>query len=201
VVRQPPLPLPPEALARRPSGTTGISYGFLTITARVDSRSRAGDLYQTVRSVDQRNILKVEFVDDQYARQFEDRLLATRIITAFGVLTFLVATAGIYALMTFLVTSRAREIGIRIALGADRQRIRQLVFGSSMWLVLLGVVLGTGGALAASRWTQSQLFGVRASDPLTIGLVAIGVALTALVATWQPANQATRIDPRILLKN
>lgn len=172
-----------------------------TVTARVDSRSRAADLYQTVRSIDARNILKVEFVDDQYARQFADRLLATRIITGFGLLAFVVAAAGIYGLMAFLVASRAREIGIRMALGADSQRIRQLVLGPSMWLVSLGAALGICGALAASRWAQSQLFGVSAADPTTMALVTVAVVVTALLATWHPARQATRIDPAVLLKN
>jgi len=189
------------AAAPRVRSFGGPSYGFLTITARVDSRSRAGDLYQTVRSVDARNILKVEFVDDQYARQFADRLLATRIITGFGVLAFMVSAAGIYGLMAFLVASRAREMGIRMALGADSRRIRQMVLASSTWVVMLGAGIGIVGALAASRWVQSQLFGVSATDPATIVAVTAGVIVTALLATWQPAAEATRVDPKVLLTN
>ena len=154
-----------------------------------------------MRSIDTRNILKVEFVDDQYARQFADRLLATRIMTGFGMLAFVVAAAGIYGVMAFLVANRAREIGIRMALGADSRRIRRLVLASSMWLVLLGAAIGIGGAFVASRWAQSQLFGVRATDPITIVLVTVAVAVTALLATWHPAMQATRVDPKVLLRN
>jgi ABC-type antimicrobial peptide transport system permease subunit len=171
------------------------------VTARVDSHSRASDLYQTVRRVDARNILKVEFIDDQYARQFADRLLATRIITGFGMLAFVVAAAGIYGVMSFLVANRAREIGIRMALGADSRRIRRLVLESSMRLVLLGAALGIAGAFVASRWAQSQLFGVRTTDPLAILLVTVAVVVTALFATWHPARQATRVDPKVLLRN
>ena len=178
-----------------------MSYGFLSITARVDSRTRAGDLYQTVRSVDPGNILKVEFADDQYARQFADRLLAARVVTAFGTLAFVVAAAGIYGLMAFLVASRNREIGIRMALGADARRIRGLVLGSSMRLVLVGAALGVTGAVVTARWVQSQLFGVSATDPLTIVLVTSGVVIVALLASWQPARQAARVDPKALLKS
>jgi len=199
-LRQPPPPVT-GSTASRPSSGGGAAYGFLTVTARVDSRSRASDLYQTVRSIDTRNILKVEFVDDQYARQFVDRLLATRIITGFGMLAFVVAVAGIYGVMAFLVANRAREIGIRMALGADSRRIRRLVLESSMWLVLLGAAIGIGGAFVASRWAQSQLFGVRATDPTTILLVTVAVVVAALFATWHPARQATRVDPRVLLRN
>jgi len=194
-LRQPPPPAPASTAAR--PGASGAAYGFLTVTARVDSRARASDLYQTVRSVDTRNILKVEFVDDQYARQFADRLLATRIITGFGVLAFVVAAAGIYGVMAFLVANRAREIGIRMALGADSRNIRRLVFRSSLSLVFLGAAIGIGGAVVASRWAQSQLFGVGATDPMTMGLVTIAVVVTALCATWHPASQATRVDPKV----
>ncbi len=201
-LRQPPPPATASTSSKpRSSSGGGAAYGFLTVTARVDSRSRASDLYQTVRSIDTRNILTVEFVDDQYARQFADRLLATRIITGFGVLAFVVAAAGIYGVMAFLVANRAREIGIRMALGADSRRIRRLVLESSMWLVFLGAAIGIGGALVASRWVQSQLFGVRATDPVTIGLVTVAVVVTALLATWHPARQATRVDPKVLLRN
>ena len=200
-LRQPPPPAPASTALKPRSSIGGAAYGFLSVTARVDSRVRASDLYQTVRSIDTRNILKVEFVDDQYARQFVDRLLATRVITGFGVLSFLIAAAGIYGVMAFLVASRGREIGIRMALGADSRRIRRLVLESSMWLVFLGAAIGIGGALVASRWAQSQLFGVTATDPITIVLVTAAVAVTALLATWHPATQATRVDPKVLLRN
>ncbi len=200
VARQPPPPSAPVQ-SGRPRTVAGPSYGYLMITARVDSRARAGDLYQAVRAVDQRNILKLEFVDDQYALQFADKLLATRVISGFGLLAFLIAAAGIYGVMAFLVAHRAHEIGIRIALGADASRINRLVLGSSLRLVLVGAALGIGGAIAASRWAESQLFGVRAADPATLTLVTLGVVATALLATWHPARQATRIDPKELLKN
>ncbi len=146
----PPAPRPAPAGRRDMSG----SYGFMTITARVDSRSRTGDLYQTVRGVEPRNILKLQFVDDLYANQFADRLLATRLIGGFGVLAFLVATAGIYSLMAFLVASRAREMGIRVALGASGGDIRRLVLGSSLRLVAAGATIGIASALVVSRWVQ-----------------------------------------------
>jgi putative ABC transport system permease protein len=199
VPRQPPLPpLTTPAAALR---DTGGFFRFIDVMARVDSRSRAGDLFQTVRAIDSRFILKVDFVEDIYAEQFDDRLLATQIISGFGVLAFLIAAAGIYSVMAFLVAQRAREIGIRMALGADARRINQLVLGSSLRLAALGAAIGVGGAIGMGRWAQSQLFGVSASDPATITLVSLGVVATALAATWQPARHAGRIDPRILLKN
>jgi putative ABC transport system permease protein len=199
VPRQPPPPPAPAPTVKPRS--TGGSFGFVNLMVRVDSRSRARDLYQTVRAIDSRFILKVEFVDDEYARQFDDRLLAMRVISGFGLLAFLVAAAGIYSVMAFLVAHRAHEIGIRMALGAGASQINRLVLGSSLRLVAIGSGLGVGGAIAASRWAESQLFGVRATDPLTLAMVTSAVVVTALVATWQPARQATRVDPKVLLRN
>lgn len=197
VPRQPPPPSP--ATARRLE--SGGSFGFLTLMARVDSRARATDLFQTVRGIDKRFILKLDFIEDVYARQFEDRLFIARIITSFGVLAFLIAAAGIYSVMAFLVAQRIREIGIRMALGADARRISRLVLGSSLRLVIAGAILGVAGAIAAGRSLQSQLFGVQATDPATLVIVTAGVIATALLATWQPARQAARVDPKLLLKN
>jgi predicted permease len=199
VARQP----PPRAAApptRPRSNMSGPVFRSLTITARVDSRDRTADLFQTVRSVDTRNILTLEFLDDLYALEHADRLLATRIISGFGLLAFLIATAGIYGLMTFLVAERTREIGIRMALGAGKADIRRLVIGSSAKLVGTGAVVGIAATIAASRWIQSQLYGVRALDPLAIGAVATGVVVVALLATWRPARQATKVDPTLLLR-
>jgi predicted permease len=193
----PPRPAPPAPAGMR---FALPSFRFITVTGRVDSPSRAGDLYQTARGVDPRNILRLQFVDDLYANQFADRLLATRVIGGFGVLAFLVAAAGIYSLMAFLVASRARELGIRVALGATARDIRRLVLGSSLRLVGAGAVIGIGSAVAASRWVQSQLFGVRPTDPLTLVTVTLAVVAVALVATWRPARQASRVDPKELLK-
>jgi putative ABC transport system permease protein len=200
VAKQPPPPPRPAAPAQAGRRGPLPSYRFMTITGRVDSRSRAGDLYQTVRGVDPRNILKLQFVDDIYADQFADRLLAARLIGGFGVLAFLVATAGIYSLMAFLVASRAREMGIRVALGASGRDIRRLVLGSSLRLVVAGAAIGIASALVVSRWVASQLFGVRPTDPLTLTAVTFGVIGVALLATWHPARQAARVDPRELLK-
>ena len=95
---------------------------------------------------------------------------------------------------------RAHEIGVRIALGADARRINELVLGSSLRLTVLGAALGIGGAIAVSRWTHAQVFGVKATDPATIAMVATAVVATVLAATWQPDRHATRIDSKILLE-
>ena len=197
VPRQP----PPAQVSAPKRLETGGSFYFANLMARVDSRARAADLADTVRAIDSRFILKLDFVDDLYAEQFDDRLLVTRVITGFGLLSFLIAAAGIYSVMAFLVAQRTQEIGIRIALGADARRISRLVLGSSLRLVIIGAVAGIAGAIGTARWVQSQLFGISTADPATLAVVTLGVIATALVATWHPANQAKQVDPRVLLKN
>jgi predicted permease len=198
--RQPPPPPPPARSAPPRMRFAMPSYALMAITVRVDSRDRVSDLYQTTRSVDPRNILKLEFVDDQYAGQFADRLLATRVIGAFGMLACVVAGAGIYGLMAFLVASRAREMGIRIALGASAADIRRLVLGASLRLVVAGAAIGIVSAIIASRWIGSQLYGVAPTDPLILTGVTVGMIAVALAATWRPARHAVQVDPTQLLK-
>lgn len=207
VLREPPLPAFLQRVApARPAGSSRPryaqpSYGMLTITVRLDSPAHIERLRQAVRSIEPRYMLDLELIDEQYARQFEDRLLATRIVSAFGALAFVVAAAGIYGLMAFLVATRAREIGIRIAVGASESEINRMVLASSLRLVAAGAVIGISGTVALSRWIESQLFGVRGTDPATLGLVTLLVGVTAIIATWQPARQAARVDPTRLMRN
>lgn len=193
----PPEPLTPDELR---AAATGGSYGFVSVIARLESRARAEAVLQAARSVDPRFRVTLSFVEDDYAEAFGDTLLATRIIGVFASLSFLVAIVGVYGLMAFLVAGRRREIGIRLALGADRRDIRRLVLGSSVRLVLAGAVAGVAAALAASRWVEARLFGVTPTDPSTYALVTIAVVATAVLATWRPARQAARVDPVISLR-
>jgi predicted permease len=198
-LRQPPPP-PVSTKGARPVWTGG-SYGFVNVMARVDSRSRVADLYQTIRHMDSSFILSLDFVDDEYAKQYEDRLLATRVVGGFGILAFLVAAAGVYSVMTFLVAQRTRELGVRVALGATRRDIRRLVLGASMKLALAGAVVGIALTWFTGRWVESQLYSVKILDPLATAGVAAGVLIITACATWRPVRRATRVDPTVLLRN
>jgi hypothetical protein len=195
--RQPPPPEPPQP-ARRVD--TGGSYGFITVTVRMDSPTRAGSVIAAVRSVDPRLAAELEFVDDRYAVAHQATLLATQVVGAFGILAFLVAVVGVYGVMAYLVTGRTREIGIRMALGADRGNITRLVLGSSLVLAGVGAALGLLGAAAGARWVESQLYGVRPLDPAIYASVGLSILIAAVVATWQPARQAAHVDPAITLR-
>jgi len=196
---QPPPP-PTPAAAVSAARSTGGSWRFLTLTIRLDSLDRRDAVLAAARSVDPRLRVTFSSVEDTYADMFSDVLLATRVTSAFGIAAFLVAAIGLYGVLSYLIAARQREIGIRIALGADRRDINRLVLGSSLRLVLAGAVLGVVVAAALSRYLQAQLYQVSALDPGIYAVVTFAVVAVALLATWQPARTAARVDPVVTLR-
>jgi predicted permease len=118
----------------------------------------------------------------------------------FAVLALVLGTIGIYGVLSFLVSNRTREIGIRMAMGAQRRDVLRSVIGEGAKLTLAGIALGMAGALAVTRILSGELYGVGASDPLTFFSVAILVAVVALTACYVPARRAMRVDPMVALR-
>ena len=118
----------------------------------------------------------------------------------FSVIALVLATAGIYGVMAYFVTQRTREIGVRIALGAQWRDVLKLILKSGMALVTIGLTIGLAGALALTRLMTTLLFEVSPTDPITFGVVALCVILATLLACYIPARRATRVDPLIALR-
>jgi predicted permease len=195
----PPPPAPVPSAASGPLAAGGW-YGRPSVTLRIDGPDRAAAALAKAKTVDPRLHAELRFVADVYSNQYADVLLATRIVVVFAGIAFFIAIIGVYGVMAFLVVSRTREIGIRMALGAERRDVMRLVLGSATRLVIIGSTVGLAASAVLARLVRAQLFGVSPIDPWTYSIVVLSVTATAILATWQPARHAARVDPSMTLR-
>jgi ABC-type antimicrobial peptide transport system permease subunit len=139
-------------------------------------------------------------LDQIFSSSLDNRRFSLVIFGSFAAVALLLAALGIYGVTSYAVTQRATEIGIRIALGAQVVDVLRLVIGQGMKSVLLGIVIGLGGAFALTRLIAHLLFEVSATDPLTFAVVASLLIFVALLACYLPARRATRVDPIVVLR-
>jgi ABC-type antimicrobial peptide transport system permease subunit len=118
----------------------------------------------------------------------------------FGLLALTLACVGLYGLLAYSVAQRTKEIGIRMALGAQGSRVVALVLKGGARLVLVGIALGLPAAWAASRWVESMLFGLTPTDPAALGGAVVLLATAAQLAAYLPARRASRLDPVMVLR-
>jgi ABC-type antimicrobial peptide transport system permease subunit len=130
---------------------------------------------------------------------FQERMIA-RLSGFFGILALVLACVGLYGLLSYEVSRRTREIGIRMALGAQRRGVLKLVVGRGIVLAIAGAIVGIGIALGVTRYLKSMLYDIHANDPETIIGVAILLTLVAVAACFFPARRATRVDPMVSLR-
>jgi predicted lysophospholipase L1 biosynthesis ABC-type transport system permease subunit len=128
------------------------------------------------------------------------RLLA-HLLGGFAGIALLLAAIGTYGVLSYMVAERRREIGIRMALGADRGRVLAQVMKQGLFLTTIGIAGGLAGAFALNRLIASLLFGVRPTDPTTLALVVMTIVVVASAACWLPAWRASRLDPNAVLRN
>jgi putative ABC transport system permease protein len=136
-----------------------------------------------------------DLVDENLA----PRKIQASLLGGFAGLALLLATVGIYAVLSFAVTQRTQEIGIRVALGAHRRDVLRMVFSQGLKLFLVGAALGLGAALALSRTLGHLLYGVSANDPISFAAVIVLLSGITLLACYIPARRATRVDPLVAL--
>ena len=133
--------------------------------------------------------------DDSWRERF-----ATQLIGAFALLALALGAAGIYSVLTYAVTQRTQEIGVRVALGADRMSVLRMVVLDGLKLALSGAAIGIAGALALTRLIAGLLYDVSATDPLTFAVVTAILVVVAMTACLVPALRATRVDPMVALR-
>jgi len=145
-------------------------------------------------------VYNVMTMAQQIARQTTHSRFSAWLLGIFGALALALAAVGVYGVMSYLVTQHTREIGIRMALGAQARDVLKLVVWQGLALTLIGIGVGLIGALALTRLMKTLLFGVSATDPLTFAVIALLLVGIALLACWIPARRATKVDPVIALQ-
>jgi predicted permease len=145
-------------------------------------------------------ITRVTTLDEQVARSIRTDRIVAQLSAFFGLLAVFLSCIGIYGLMSYVVARRTNEIGIRMALGAERSNVRWLVMREVLFLVAIGVVIGIPSALAGNRLISNMLFGVRGRDPMSMLAAVAAMLAVAMIAGYLPARRASRIDPMVALR-
>jgi putative ABC transport system permease protein len=145
-------------------------------------------------------VFAVRTLNEVVAKSLADRRFALTILAVFAGVALLLASIGIYGVMAYTFSQRTHEIGVRVALGAQRADILRMALGEGMLLVVIGLGIGLIGAAIVTRFLRSMLFSVTATDPLTFASIAFLLAAVALFACFIPAQRATQVDPLVALR-
>lgn len=187
----------PEKLMPMVAGSVAV-----VLRTQGDPAAIMGPVRRAVGQMDSRQVVYgVQTLDGVIARSFAARRLSMILLAAFAALALVLSCVGIYGVISYLVGQRTREIGVRMALGAQRGDVMRLVLGQGATMAIAGVAMGVAGALGLTRLMANQLFGVTAHDPLTFIAVAILLTLVALLACYLPARRAVRVDPMVALRH
>jgi putative ABC transport system permease protein len=183
------------------SNDGGTRTMFLAVRAASDPTALTATIRRQVQELDKEQpIAEIATMEERRAESLLQARFNTLLLAAFAGVALALAVIGIYGVMSYGVAERTREIGIRVALGAQRRDVLGLVIKRGMALVAGGALIGLGGALALTRLMVSLLYEVSATDPLTLGAVAGVLAAAALAACWLPAWRATKVHPMVALR-
>jgi putative ABC transport system permease protein len=175
---------------------------YVVVRTSVEPMGLIGQMRQEVQSIDKDiPIASVRTLDELLVESVAQPRFRTLLVSIFAGVALVLAAVGIYGVMSYSVTERRHEIGIRMALGATSSDVMRMVVGHGMRLALIGVAIGVAGAFALTRLLANLLFGVTTTDPVTFIVLPLVLAGVALAATYVPARRATRVDPMIALRH
>src|SRR5262249_26882676 len=143
----------------------------------------------------------IKTMDEKFSEATAQARYNALLLGLFAALALVMSQMGIYGVMSYAVSARTHEIGIRMALGAERRAVLSMIIGQGMKLAAAGLVIGLIAAVAATRLIKTLLFGVDANDPMALCGVALLLVIVALLACWIPARRATRVDPVVALRH
>jgi predicted permease len=170
--------------------------GLILLRTIGDPSARIADLRAAVASVDPNlPLLSVSTIDEDISRMMGNDQLSASLTGIFALLALVLAAIGLYGVMSYNVAQRTNEIGVRLALGAQRENVLWIILREALLLLSAGVVLGLPLSLAAARFLRQQLFGLKAGDPLTYAGALIVVSTVVILSTWLPARRAAAINP------
>ncbi len=177
------------------------TFGQLAVRTELDALGLAGAVRQQIRSLDAtQTVSRLNTVENLIADSIMPQRFNLLLLSIFAGIGLTLTLAGIYGVMSYLVTGSVRDIGIRMALGAQTSDVLKLVLGQGARLTLLGIVLGLAGAFGVTRLMTTLLFGLSATDPLTFAAISILVICVALLACYLPARRAAKVDPLVALR-
>jgi len=190
---------PPQVYV--PFGQNPSQHLNLVVHSDAESGPLVSAVRGAVRSIDRdQPIDRITTMPELLSQSVAQPRFYTGLLTSFAVIAFALAALGIYGVVSYTVTQRVHELGIRIALGADKRDVLKLVLGKGMVLTLAGLAIGLGGSLALTRLISGLLFGISPTDPPTFAVVTLLLMGVALLACYVPARRATKVDPIVSLR-
>jgi putative ABC transport system permease protein len=192
----------PEIYVARGHGGLTETIAGLAVRTELDPRSLAGAVRDAVQQVDpEQPVFDVRTMEQRIAEAASGTRFNATLLGFFGVVALALAVVGVYGVIAYSVAERTHEIGIRVALGASRGNVAGMVMGQGMVMTVAGLVFGLAGALFATRFLSSLLYGIQPRDPVILGTAAGVLGVVALAACWVPARRAMRVDPMVALRH
>ncbi len=201
-LKNPPQPLHFESYRQTKVETNGGFGMSMIVRSSITPAVLAYEVQQVIQSIDPNlPMIDVRTQEQQIAGTIQQERLFASLTAGFGILALLLACVGIYGIMAYTVSQRTNEIGIRLALGAQRGQVRAMVLREAGLLTVAGVLVGLAAALGCVQMVKSMLYGLKPHDPVSLTVAPLLLLAVALLASWLPAARASRVEPMIALRH